>query len=94
MAYCKFASYAKIQVQVKDQNRKIPTWTNGAKSRLTLTHLMNQKRQILKITFKISTSQQYLDEFFFLKVQVRVKIPIKAIWISISITCIFTEIMR
>ena len=94
MAYCKFASYAKIQVQVKDQNRKIPTCTNGAKSRLTLTHLMNQKRQILKITFKISTSQQYLDEFFFLKVQVRVKILIKAIWISIIITCIFTEIIR
>ena len=51
-----------MQVKTKDQNTKIPMWT---KSRLTLTHLMKPKRNlkdwdksVLKITFKLNTSQQ------------------------------------
>ena len=61
MALSKFASSAKIQVQAKtkDQNRKIPIWTE---TRLTLT-LMSQKQNIkgetdLKNKFQ-NTSQHF-----------------------------------
>ena len=62
MALSKFTSKAKIQVQAKtkDQNRKIPIWTE---TRLTLTHLMSQKQNIkgetdLKNKFQ-NTSQHF-----------------------------------
>ena len=64
MALSKFASSAKIQFQAKtkDQNRKIPFWTE---TRLTLT-LMSQKQNIkgeTDLKNKFQNTSQHLGPF-------------------------------
>lgn len=65
IALSKFASYAKIQEQAKTkyQNRKIPIWTE---TRLTLTHLMSQKRNIkggTDLKYKFQNISQHFGPF-------------------------------